>query len=122
MSTFYDLKEATFTALETFKKSGEGVITPTWITGEDGKLYIWTELNSWKVKRIRNNPAVRICASDYSGNPKGEWFEARARVLESDQARKNARRLFLAKYKLQFRFFALLGRKSPKAILEIEAR
>jgi PPOX class probable F420-dependent enzyme len=120
MKMFIDLKEATFVALETFKKSGEGVITPTWITGKDGKLYIWTELNSWKVKRIRNNPNVRICESDVAGNPKGEWFEAQARILETDEARENAHRLFLSKYKLQFRLFSLLGRKSPKAVLEIK--
>ena len=119
MTKLMDLEKASFVALETFKKSGEGVVTPTWVTGADGALYIWTDLDSWKVKRIRNNPEVRICASDYAGNPKGEWFDARAQVLDSAEARDKARRLFLTKYGLQFRFFAVLGRKRPRAILEI---
>ncbi len=122
MTRLMDLEKATFVALETFKKSGEGVVTPTWVTGEDGNLYIWTDRDSWKVKRIRKNPEVRICQSDVQGNPKGEWLDARARVLDSDQDREKARRLFRAKYRLQFLFFAALGRKTPKAILEISAR
>ena len=122
MTNLLDLEKATFVALETYKKSGEGKITPTWVTGENGKLYIWTDLESWKVKRIRNNPQVRICQSDYAGNPKGEWFEARAKVLVSEEAREKARQLFLAKYRLQFRFFYAMGKKSPKAILEIDGR
>jgi PPOX class probable F420-dependent enzyme len=117
-----DLEQVTFVALETFKKSGEGKVTPTWVTGKDGKLYIWTDLESWKVKRIRNNPQVRICQSDAMGNPKGEWFDAQAKVLDTDQARQKARQLFLAKYRLQFRLFAAFGRKTPKAILEITGR
>ena len=122
MTNFYDLEKATFVALETFKKSGEGVITPVWVTGENGKLYVWTGRDSWKVKRIRNNPEVRICASDYSGNPKGEWFDASARVLDAKQDRDNARRLFRKKYGLQFRIYAALGRETARVILEIEAR
>ena len=122
MTTFYDLHKTTFVALETFKKSGEGVITPVWVTGDEGKLYVWTGRDSWKVKRIRNNPAVRICASDYAGNPKGEWFDANARVLDAKQDRDYARRLFRKKYGLQFRIYAALGRESARVILEIEAR
>jgi PPOX class probable F420-dependent enzyme len=121
MTIYNELENATFVALETFKKNGDGVVTPTWITGEDSKLYIWTELDSWKVKRIRNNPAVRICQSDYSGNPKGDWYKARAQVLETDTDREKAHRLFRKKYGLQFWFFSLMGRKSPKVILEITA-
>lgn len=121
MTIYNELENATFVALETFKKNGDGVVTPTWITGEDGKLYIWTELDSWKVKRVRKNSAVRICQSDYSGNPKGDWYTARAQVLETDADREKARRLFRKKYGLQFWFFSLMGRKSPKAILEITA-
>ena len=120
MTSLMDLEKATFVALETFKKSGEGKVTPTWVTGKDGKLYIWTELDSWKVKRIRSNPKVRICKSDYAGNPKGEWFDAQARILDSEEAQEEARQLFLAKYRLQFRLFYAMGKNSPKAILEIE--
>ncbi len=72
---FAELGNAKYIALETFRKSGEGVITPVWVTPEDGKLYVWTVDGSWKVKRIRNNDRVRIAVSDARGNPQSDWVE-----------------------------------------------
>lgn len=114
------LDKANFVALETFKKNGDGVITPTWVTEENDKYYIWTDRDSWKVKRIRNNPNVRICKSDARGTPKDDWFDARVQILDSDDARQKATSLFLSKYRLQFRLFAFMGKRAPKVILEIE--
>lgn len=69
--------------LETFKKNGQGVKTPIWFEiGSDSTIYAYTEADSWKVKRIRNNPRVRLVPSDIRGNPKGEWVEGTARILE----------------------------------------
>lgn len=120
MTQITNLNQGAFIALETFKKSGQGVVTPTWVTEENGKLYVWTDLNSWKVKRIGNNPTVRICQSDARGNPKDDWIEARVHILDSDEALNKARKLFRAKYGLQFRLFDAVGKKSAKVILEIE--
>jgi len=58
--------------LETFKKSGEGVKTPVWFAADpsasldssDAKLYVYTIGVSGKVKRIRNNPRVKIAPCD----------------------------------------------------------
>jgi uncharacterized protein len=119
--TIHELGNVTFIALETFRKNGEGVITPVWVTGENNKLYIWTEVDSWKIKRIRNNPKVRICQSDARGNPKSEWLEAQAQVLDSDDAREKAKEIFKSKYGLQFRMFSVVGRSNPKAVVEISA-
>jgi PPOX class probable F420-dependent enzyme len=109
----------TFIALETFRKNGTGVSTPVWVTQDNGKLYVWTNLNSWKIKRIRNNGKVRLCESDARGTPKSEWVEAQAQVLNSETARKKARTLFKKKYGVQFWMFSLMGRKEPKAVIEI---
>ncbi len=118
---FTELGKAPFIALETFRHNGVGVITPVWVAGENEKLYVWTNLDSWKVKRIRNNSRVRICESDTRGNPKSDWLEAKSQVLDSEKAREKAIRLFKAKYGLQFRMFTLLGRNNPRAIVEIES-
>ena len=117
--TLNKLADATFIALETFRKNGEGVITPVWVAGENGKLYVWTDLKSWKVKRIQKNNRVRVCESDVRGIPKSDWRNAQARSLDSDEAFKKVRSLFKSKYGLQFRMFSLMGRKSPKAVVEI---
>jgi uncharacterized protein len=34
------------------------------------------------VKRIQNNPKVRIVPCDMRGKPKGEWVEVKARILD----------------------------------------
>ena len=67
----------------TYKRSGEAVATPLWygVDGE-GRLYFRTHRDSVKVKRIRNNPAVRVAPSTFRGKPKGAAAEGRARVLD----------------------------------------
>jgi uncharacterized protein len=73
-----------YLSLETFRKSGEGVRTPVWFAAEkDGAavLYIYTIGETGKVKRIRNNPRVRIAPCDMRGNVTGEFVEARAEIL-----------------------------------------
>lgn len=117
-----NLIKASYIALETFRKNGEGVITPVWVAGENKKLYVWTDLDSWKVKRIRNDNRVRLCESDSRGNPRSDWLEAHASILSSEEARKKAQSIFKSKYGIQFRIFEFMGRKKPKAIIEIIAQ
>ena len=49
-----------YLSLETFKKTGRGVRTPVWFVVHNDAFYVYTEADSWKVKRIRNNPRVRV--------------------------------------------------------------
>jgi PPOX class probable F420-dependent enzyme len=68
--------------METYRKTGKPVATPVWFAEENGTLYIYSLANAGKVKRIRNNPQVRIVPCDVRGNPKGEWVEVKARILD----------------------------------------
>ena len=68
--------------METYRKTGKPVATPLWFAEENGTLYIYSLANAGKVKRVRNNPKVRIVPCDMRGKPKGEWVEARARILD----------------------------------------
>ena len=80
--------------LETFKKSGEGVKPPVWFVAEPSvsldssaaKLYVYTIGASGKVKRIRNNPRVRIAPCDMRGRVLGEWVDARAEIVTGEEA------------------------------------
>ena len=38
------------------------------------------------MKRIRNNPKVRIAPCTFRGNLRGAWVEGRARVCDGDEA------------------------------------
>ena len=68
--------------LETYRKTGKPVATPVWLAEANGTLYTYSLANAGKVKRIRNNPNVRIVPCDMRGKPKGEWVEAKARILD----------------------------------------
>jgi PPOX class probable F420-dependent enzyme len=79
--------------LETFKKNGTGVKTPVWfaedpsagLDSSDAKLYVYTIGVSGKVKRIRNNPRVKIAPCDMRGRVLGEWVEARAEIVTGEE-------------------------------------
>src|SRR5882762_11436190 len=85
--------------LETFKKNGTGVKTPVWfaedpsagLDSSDAKLYVYTIGVSGKVKRIRNNPRVKIAPCDVRGRVLGEWVEARVAILTGEEAARGMR-------------------------------
>jgi hypothetical protein len=70
-----------YISLNTFRKTGAAVATPVWF-GEDGdKLYIMTRSDMGKMKRIRNNPQVRVAPCTMRGKVTGPESAALARVL-----------------------------------------
>lgn len=110
-----------YISLETFKKNGQGVKTPVWFVLHDGAFYVYTEADSWKVKRIRNNPRVRVAVSDIRGNVKGEWMEATASSIDGEE-RLRADKLLDQKYFLKkiFNFLTKINRHQ-RAMIKIEA-
>ncbi|HZS06327.1 MAG TPA: PPOX class F420-dependent oxidoreductase [Blastocatellia bacterium] len=72
--------------LESYRKNGQPVLTPVWFAEEDGVFYVYSLADAWKVKRVRNNPRVRIAPCDMRGNVKGEWVDAEARILAAAEA------------------------------------
>ena len=75
--------------LETCRKTGVPVRTPVWFAQDDRDrttLYVYTELNAGKVKRIRNNPSVRVAPCSMRGTLKGEWTPATARLVNGVEA------------------------------------
>jgi len=86
-----------YLSLKTYRKTGEPVATPVWFAEENGTLYIYSLANAGKVKRIRNNPKVRMVPCDVRGKPKGEWVEAKARIAD-ERAATLAHRLLDKRY------------------------
>jgi len=72
--------------LETYRKNGTPVLTPVWFAEDNGILYIYSLADAGKVKRIRNNPRVRVAPCDMRGKLKGDWVEGRARILGAREA------------------------------------
>jgi PPOX class probable F420-dependent enzyme len=123
MNTLTQLGEAQYIALETYKKNGQAVPTPVWVTQEAGKLYVITEGNSGKVKRIRNNSQVRVAKSDMRGKVEGEWAAATARILTDAAAVAQQGKRLAAKYGLIYRLFniylTITQRKRTSVVIEI---
>ena len=80
-----DLASAHYVLLTTYRKDGTPVGTPVWAVPRDGKLYVWTEVDSWKVKRMRRNPAVTVQPCGMRGAPRGEEHKATARLLDQSE-------------------------------------
>ena len=78
-----------YVVLTTFRRNGDAVATPVWIVGlPDGTAGFTTEIDSGKVKRIRNNPSVTLQASGIRGkvHPGAPVVHATAEVLDGDDA------------------------------------
>lgn len=76
-----ELHDRKYISLATFRKTGVAVRTPVWFCEENGKLFVFTNPKSGKVKRIRNNPKVRIAPCTIRGRITGPDFEGVARIL-----------------------------------------
>jgi PPOX class probable F420-dependent enzyme len=72
--------------LDTYRKTGQPVATLMWFAEEHGTLYVYSLVHAGKVKRIRNNPKVRIVPCYVRGHPNGEWVDATARILDAQGA------------------------------------
>jgi len=114
--------------LESFKKSGDGVKTPVWFAAEpsarlessDAKLYVYTIGVSGKVKRIRNNPRVKVAPCNMRGEVRGEWVDARVEIVTGGEA-EYGMRLLNKKYvpwKQLLDFFAMF-RKRERTVFVI---
>lgn len=113
-----------YLSLVTFRRNGSAVETPVWFAEMDGRYYVFSEGDAYKVKRLRRNPAVRAAPCRVFGTVTGEWVPGRARIVTDDRdlvAR--AERAFDAKYGWQTRLFnfasKLAGKYPKRAWLEL---
>lgn len=81
-----DFTTQPYLSLETYRRNGEPMRTPVWFVRDGDRLYIRTIANSGKVKRLRNNPRVRIAFCDRFGNVTGPWVEALGHEIRDDPA------------------------------------
>ncbi|MFJ7125165.1 PPOX class F420-dependent oxidoreductase [Streptomyces sp. NPDC098101] len=100
-----ELRRGRYVSLTTFRKNGTGVATPVWYAVEGSELYAWTRTDSWKVKRLRNDPRVEAAVCDVRGKvPEGAArVTGEARLVTGEELRR-VRKLLLRKYTWQFWF------------------
>jgi len=113
-----------YARLTTFRKSGEPVSTPVWFALGPGheRVYVFTDVESGKVRRIRNHPRVGLAPSGFRGRPRGAEVRAEARILdraEHETADRALRDKYGWRYRLAQAVISLLGLSARRAFLEL---
>jgi PPOX class probable F420-dependent enzyme len=98
MSTIDDLAKARYVNLETFRKNGIGVQTPVWAAPDGDEIVIFTNGDSYKVKRLRRNPKIRIAECGVRGALKGPWQDGTGRIVEDEAGKQSALGALRKKY------------------------
>jgi uncharacterized protein len=121
---FSDLDREAYINLATFRRDGRAVQTPVWFARRGERLYVFTEADAGKVKRLRNGPRARVAACNVRGRLRGDWIEARGRVVDDPKTVRDAYAALREKYGWQMTlvdfFSRLTGRIDARAIVELE--
>ncbi|WP_027344534.1 PPOX class F420-dependent oxidoreductase [Hamadaea tsunoensis] len=99
MTSVEEFASAKYVSLTTYRKDGTPVATPVWATVDGGELYIVSDADAWKVKRLRRNGKVAVTVCDLRGRvaPGALTAEGTGRVLD-DAGTRRVRDLIARKY------------------------
>jgi uncharacterized protein len=78
-----------YISLATFRKTGKEVRTPVWFAADPKRpklLWVYTNVNAGKVKRVRNNGRARVAPCNATGRVKADFQDAKARMIEPGDA------------------------------------
>ena|ERR1700761_6352375 len=120
------LEDQHFVSLTTFKRNGEGVSAPMWIGRDGADLFVWTPADSWKVKRVRNNPRVLLAPSSRFGKVREgvSPVEGAAQVATDAETVDRLQAEIRRKYGLEYYLVTFIERiaargSKPRVILRI---
>ena len=83
-------------------------------------LYIRTGPESWKVKRIRKNPSVRLAPSTMSGKVKGDWVKGEAHFVDGEEAKED-RWAFNKKYGFMIKILNFYNKLRGRKVVSVIA-
>jgi uncharacterized protein len=92
-AAFAPVENAKTILLTTYKRDGTAVGTPVSIAFDGDRAFFRSYDKAWKTKRLRRDSRVRIAPATLRGKPTGPAVQARATLLEGEQARIAARAL-----------------------------
>ena len=96
--------KAQYVALTTYRRDGTPVVTPVWAAAEGDSLFIFSNPNAGKVKRVRNSSRVTVAPCTATGTITGAALPAEAFLLSDDQMSK-VWSLLVKKYGITARLF-----------------
>ena len=109
-----DFARERYVSLATFRRNGAEVRTPIWFAVIDQRLWMMTGGDTGKVKRLRNNPRVRVAPSDVRGIVHGPWRDGTARIAADPREIAEARAMLRAKYGWQATLLDVVSRLSGR--------
>jgi uncharacterized protein len=103
---FAPLAGARYIALTTFRRSGAAVSTPVWFAERDGALYVFSDADAGKVKRLRHTARVTVAPCTATGTVRGPALDARGRIVMDSAEARAARDALARRYGFQWRALA----------------
>lgn len=70
-TSVHDLAGCEYLLLTTYTKDGRAKPTPVWAAPDGDALVVYTSGDAWKLRRVRNTPAVTLAACDARGGLRG---------------------------------------------------
>jgi PPOX class probable F420-dependent enzyme len=117
------LADEPYIDLESFKRDGSTAHTPVWCAPLDGRIVIFTAGDSFKVKRVRRDPRVRVRACNVRGDSRGPASTGRCAIVDDPDHEARAYQALTRKYGWQMRLLNLVstlgGRIGGRVVLEI---
>ena len=92
-AAFASVKNAKTILLATYKRDGTAVGTPVSIAFDGERAFFRSYDKAWKTRRLHRNSRVQVAPSTFRGKPTGPAVQARATLLEGEQAGIAARAL-----------------------------
>jgi uncharacterized protein len=104
-----------YLSLTTYRRNGEPVATPVWFVVDEGRVLVWTSAESWKAKRLRRDPRVRVAPCNVRGRVRGAAWDGRARFLPAREGPR-VQQLLVRKYPIARRLLLWVTRlsRSPR--------
>jgi len=110
--------------VRSLRKDGTPVDTPMWVVPIDGRLSCYTDDRTFKVKRFRRNPAVKVAASDVFGIRSTPWYPGRVSFVEDPEGRQRVFDALKQKYGIHWQLSLwgslLVGRVKHRLVLSFE--
>jgi uncharacterized protein len=122
------LADEKFVSLTTYKKNGDAVASPMWIARDGDALVVWTPAETWKVRRVRRDPRVRLIPCGRTGriDTTQPALTGQAAVVDDHREVSRIETIIKRKYGLVYRMVTIVetiaarGRK-PRVGLRISA-
>ena len=93
MSTLSSLRNTKTVLLTTYRRDGTPIDTAVSIAFDGDRAFFRSYDKAWKTKRLRHNPNVKVAPATLKGTATGQAVEARATLLDGEDARIAARAL-----------------------------